>query len=661
MNLKYRPEIDGLRAIAVIAVIIYHAQFIIGGQKFLSGGYLGVDIFFVISGYLITFIIQSQIQDGSFSFMGFYERRIRRILPALFVVVLASFPIAWMVMLPQDISDYASSILSALVFGSNFWFLQEDSYAAAPSLLKPFLHTWSLSVEEQFYIFFPIILLVINQYFKIYIWHTLIGLFCVSIILAEYGSRYHPDAAFYLLHARGWELLVGAFLAKLELEKGRHHNGPILRILCPVIGLALLAACFVFFDDQTTRHPSLITLLPIIATALIIRFAGGNEPVTLILSSKAFVFVGLISYSLYLWHYPIFAFGRISDFMIAPMDKIYLCVLCIFLSVVTYKFIEQPFRNKVVISRRWLMVCIIGSAIVITSISTFLIVEDGYPRRLPSILANDFNEHPWFRVKNDVGQNCYGTYAKDDFCYFERDENNQTLLVIGDSNVESLSFDLVPRALDAGYNVVTMNSSACYFTPDFYSIKNDKPRHIKNQPCDLKFQNRRLDTIKKHPGATLLLGGALDVYLTADGYSMRNDDGLDLAEHYKKNVQSMLNDGYRVIQMTPTPRFSKLVGQSIFNILNTYNNITPEFLASILSYDQGYYFDYTGDAMNLLKRINHPNFNIVYTHMSFCNTTLAERCVSNDGEHLFFIDLNHPSITGSKKINDMILKELGEH
>ncbi len=660
MTLKYRPEIDGLRAIAVVAVILYHAQFIIGGKAFLPGGFLGVDIFFVISGYLITFIIQSEIQNGSFTFSDFYERRVRRILPALFVVILASFPVAWLVMLPQDISALASSVLASLAFGSNVLFWQEDSYAAAPSLLKPFLHSWSLSVEEQFYIVFPIILLGINAYFKNYIWPVLIGLFCLSLALAEYGSRHHPDAAFFLLHARGWELLVGAFLAILELDKGRHH-GVVRRHIFPAIGLITLLICFVMFDDKTTRHPSLLTLIPILGTAIIIRFSGGRDLVTILLSTRAFVATGLISYSLYLWHYPLFAFGRISDFMIAPMDKIYLCVLCVFLSVLTYKLIEQPFRNKNLITRKSLMAFTLGGGIIICTLSGLILINKGYSQRLPQMIADDFAVSPWFKAKNSLGQNCYGTYGKDAFCHFQKEGNQKTLIIIGDSNVESLTFDLTPRALRSGYNVITMNSSACYFAPEFYSIKDDKPRRIRNQPCDLEFQNLRLKTIQRHKGATLLLGGALDVYLTKDGYSMRNDDGLNLTDHYTETLRGLLDEGYTILQMTPTPRFSKLVGQSVFNTLNTYDNISPDFLAGVLSYDLNYFYEYTHDATKLLESIEHPNYQIIYTHMPFCGSILPDKCVSNNGRALFFIDLNHPSLKGSEMINDLIINRLDSY
>ena len=196
-SLKYRPEIDGLRSIAVVAVVLYHAEFVFRGIYPLKGGFIGVDVFFVISGYLITSIILRDLQEDKFSFAKFYERRARRILPALYTVIAASIPFAWLYMLPKAMKDYAGSVLSALAFGSNIWFWQEEGYNAEPSALKPFLHTWSLSVEEQFYLLFPIVLLLIFKFFRSYFIFLLVLGFLFSLILAHFDSTRHISADFF--------------------------------------------------------------------------------------------------------------------------------------------------------------------------------------------------------------------------------------------------------------------------------------------------------------------------------------------------------------------------------------------------------------------------------------------------------------------------------
>ena len=220
MKLAYRPEIDGLRAIAVVAVIFYHAQITILGYQLFEGGFIGVDIFFVISGYLITSIILKELfTKGTFSFKYFYERRIRRILPVLLFVMLGALPFAWMYLLPNDFVDFSKSILYSLGFSSNFYFHNSGQiYGAESGLIKPFLHTWSLSVEEQYYILFPIVLLVVFKYLRKYLGIVLIIGFIISLIIADWGSRNYPSFNFYVLPTRGWELLAGSILAYFEIK-----------------------------------------------------------------------------------------------------------------------------------------------------------------------------------------------------------------------------------------------------------------------------------------------------------------------------------------------------------------------------------------------------------------------------------------------------------
>ena len=248
MKINYRPEIDGLRAIAVMAVIFYHAQITIFGYQPFKGGFIGVDIFFVISGYLITSIILRElITTGSFSFKYFYERRIRRILPVLLLVIIVSLPLAWLYLVPKNFIDYAKSILYSLGFISNIYFpISGQAYGDISSLLKPFLHTWSLSVEEQYYILFPVFLIISFKYFKSYLGFILGIGFLLSFGIAEYGSTNFPGFNFYLIPSRGWELLAGSLLAYFEIKFGQRKNNKILILILPGIGLFLIGHSIFF-------------------------------------------------------------------------------------------------------------------------------------------------------------------------------------------------------------------------------------------------------------------------------------------------------------------------------------------------------------------------------------------------------------------------------
>ena len=347
MKLIYRPEIDGLRACAVGAVILYHAQISILGHEPFKGGFIGVDIFFVISGYLITSIIFKELTiNGSFSFKYFYERRVRRILPVLLLVMLVSLPFAWMYLLPIELFDFSNSILYSLGFSSNFYFHYSGKEYAVDELQNSFLHTWSLSVEEQYYIVFPIVLFITFKYLRKYLLHILLLGLVISLGLAEFSSRNYPSASFYFLHTRMWELLAGSILAYFEITKGYRSKIHILNLFLPFVGLILIGHSIVFFDNEMF-HPSFYTLSPIIGVCLIIWFSNKDEIITKILSTKLFVGAGLISYSLYLWHYPVFVFAsklNLSEGIF--LKKLLIPLFILILSIFSYYFVEKPFRLK---------------------------------------------------------------------------------------------------------------------------------------------------------------------------------------------------------------------------------------------------------------------------------------------------------------------------
>ena len=336
--MPYRPEIDGLRAIAVLSVIFFHAGF-----AGFDGGFVGVDVFFVISGYLITGIILRELDEGRFSLVGFYERRARRLMPAMFVVLAACLPFAWFWMLPTQFERFSESMVSVMLFASNIFFWQESSYFAPASELTPLLHTWSLAVEEQFYLFFPLLLLMLRGSSRMRIFVVVAVGAALSFALAEYASTRHASANFYLLPTRAWELGVGALLA-IAAGGERALTGWAARI-ASALGLAMVAGSVVLFH-QGLPFPSAWTLVPVLGTALLIAAAGPETLTGRLLSLRPMVWIGLISYSTYLWHQPVFAFARIHLFDEVP-DALYavLALASLGLGYLTWVFVEQPFRR----------------------------------------------------------------------------------------------------------------------------------------------------------------------------------------------------------------------------------------------------------------------------------------------------------------------------
>ncbi|KPF92358.1 hypothetical protein IP81_06775 [Novosphingobium sp. AAP83] len=393
----YRKEIDGLRAVAVVPVILFHA-----GLTVFSGGYVGVDVFFVISGYLITSILINELEQGNFSISRFYERRARRILPALFFVVACCIPFAWMWMLPGELKDFSRSIVAVVFFASNILFWREEGYFSPAAELKPLLHTWSLAVEEQYYLLFPVFLLLAWRFGRNRVVWSICLIAAISLAVSEWAWRNQPTANFYLAPTRAWELLAGSMSAFwLSGREPRANNWLSLS------GLALIVFAIFYYDDATP-FPSLYALAPVLGTALIIVFGRTGTWTAKLLGMRGFVGIGLISYSAYLWHQPLFAFARIRS-IVEPEKLLMLALtaLSLLLAYLSWRYVEQPFRNgraSVLPTRRAVFA---ASALVAAVFVTGGLTGDfrkGFPQRFSRL-----------DIKGDVGHTYYHRYIDDTF------------------------------------------------------------------------------------------------------------------------------------------------------------------------------------------------------------------------------------------------------
>jgi peptidoglycan/LPS O-acetylase OafA/YrhL len=347
----YRPEINGLRSFAVLPVIFFHAGF-----SLFSGGYIGVDVFFVISGFLITTIILEEMRAGRFSIMNFYERRARRILPALFFVMLVSLPFAWALLSPADLHDFAQSLVAIAMFGSNFLFWQESGYFDTAAELKPMLHTWSLAVEEQYYVLFPLLILAAWRFGTKRLVALIAVIAAASLVISEVQVRTHPSTAFFLLPSRAWQLLVGSLAAFLVVYSTGYarfiENNRLVTEGLGGIGLIMILWATFWFDDHLP-FPGVTALVPTMGTALVLLFSSSRTLVGRLLAFRPLVGVGLISYSAYLWHQPIFAFTRhaVPD-DVPVLLMLGLSLLTLGLAYLSWRFVENPFRARSVIGRR---------------------------------------------------------------------------------------------------------------------------------------------------------------------------------------------------------------------------------------------------------------------------------------------------------------------
>jgi len=354
--MKYRAEIDGLRALAVVPVILFHAGF-----ELFSGGFVGVDVFFVISGYLITTILIEDLENQRFSLVSFYERRARRILPALFFVIFVCIPFAWMVLSDAALDKFGSGLIGVSLFLSNVVFWKQQGYFDESAELNPILHTWSLAVEEQYYVLFPIFLILAWRFGKNRVFWMIIVMAAISLLLSEWGWRNQATANFYLAPTRAWELFAGSIAAFVVQKQGVQKNN-----ILALFGLAAIIFS-IFFYDETTPFPSVYALVPVLGVVLLVLYADKDTIAARLLSTRGFVGIGLISYSAYLWHQPLFAFFRVynNEVTLNVYASLGFFVLSLVLAYLSWRFIEKPFRRKANFSKLSIFSLGIGSLLLI--------------------------------------------------------------------------------------------------------------------------------------------------------------------------------------------------------------------------------------------------------------------------------------------------------
>lgn len=634
----YRPDIDGLRALAVVPVVIFHAGFLNFG-----GGFLGVDIFFVISGYLITSIILPDIQRGSFSFARFYERRARRIIPALAFVTAACIPFAYLWMPPLQLKEFAQSIGATTLFSSNIFFWYKTGYFNDSNQLKPLIHTWSLAIEEQYYILFPPLILLIFRLRKSWLIGTVTILGLLSLGLAEWCSRAYPQANFYGLPTRVWELAAGAGLAICTICYGlaprKLHTNPF-----PLIGIGLILGSMVLFDENT-RHPSLLTLVPVAGACLVIWFGGGSDLGSRILSSKPFVAIGLISYSFYLWHQPIFAFGRI--YSIDPAGNLLYLALTLlsgFLAFLSWRYVEAPFRRATVIPKKTLWSACAGVLGSLFAVSVWGHIQNGMPERFPpEVLRATYTVTGYKNLKNEE---CYESN-----CVVGDPESAASYALIGDSHAGSLALSL-DNKLRARHQAGIVSANGGIFViraPELIDFSANDAKQL--QPRKDLIDDPRIDTIILAGRYTFKLENT--PFNKSEGGHKGREGRTEAQKEEIKNIwrdsiNSLLETGKRVILVYPIPEVDRHVPNIGFK-----NHIHGKDEDITTSSDQ--YFDRNRVIFEFLDSFGQrQNLVRVYPASLLCDTTTEKRCITQRGGRSLYHDDNHLTVDGA----DMLIDEI---
>ena len=631
--LYYRPEVNGLRGIAVMGAVFYHAEMIFQSFRIFPGGFLGVDVFIVISGYLMTSIILKEYQaTKSFSFTNYYKRRIRRLLPALIVVIFFTSIASYFIFLPTHFEEFIKSVAASIFFFSNFFFhFSGQAYGAQVLSEIPLLHTWSLSLEEQFYIIYPVALLGIIIYLKKNIKLILIIAIFSSLVFASITSLNHQSFNYYMLPSRGWEFLIGALLginiSQLSISKDKKKKGVLA-----IFGFLILLFSFAFFDN-TNVHPTYLTLIPVIATYLIIQDTNKDNLINRLLSFKILIFLGLISYSFYLWHHPIFSFGKIIGIGEKSLIiKTFFIILSIFLGFLTYKFVEKPFRKEGEKILNLSKINILALSAVSVIIVLYSLVD--YQKAQYVTIAQDLYKKTWFTTKTYF-RPCF--QRKTFFCSFNENKNNPTVFLVGDSIMASIQEELKNALIKKKINFIPMTNGGC----DFLEInKTEYPT------CNKKIFKNRLKKIEQKKRSTIILHV---------NYRHANKEKTLIEKEFLEAIKNYLDEDYKIILMYPIPNLGKNVSLEIEKDL-----IEKKSLIKIVNVDFFKYLEETKKIFTIFDSIAHKNLYKIYPHKKFCNTDLKDKCVANTQDHIYFIDSSHLSKKGSDLINMDLIKIIDE-
>lgn len=541
---SYRPDVDGLRTLAVIPVILFHA-----GASWLPGGFVGVDVFFVISGYLISSIIIRDVQEGKFSFLHFYERRVRRIIPALLVVLAFSVSLFQVIALPDQSKKAAESAMAALLSVSNFYFWHSSGYFSPAAELMPLLHTWSLGVEEQFYFLFPILLIMIFRW-RLPIRATLSAAAILSFGVGLWLSVNKPSFAYYLLPARAWELLVGVVLATGAIPRIR---GSLLGEAVPLIGIVMILSSL-FLVGSDSVFPGWIALIPCLGAALVIHSDGQSWIARHVLASRPMVFIGLLSYSLYLWHFPVFAAIRtVTANLHLEMTVAVAAIAATFLLAwLSWRHVEMPFRNhrRMAAGRMFLLLGAgVASVALIAGVS---IAMSGFPARLPQaaqaalMAAGDIDP---------MRTPCLGVHDQA-ACRFGSSSAEITYALIGDSHAAAIRPAIEASSIMGGETGTLFWAGACPLL-DGAELRGHPERANCNQ-----FKRAVWAEIESHPAIrTVVLAGRWPFQMTGSLPESGGSYRVFLVD--QETVTPSIEESARVFRRSMMPTLDRLSSRGI--------------------------------------------------------------------------------------------------
>lgn len=654
----YRREIDGLRAVAVMPVILFHAGFSV-----FSGGFVGVDVFFVISGYLITTIIVSERRAETFSILSFYERRARRILPALFTVVAFAFPFAWLWMTPEQFSDFGRSIAATALFISNVHFWEHTGYFAQDAELQPLLHTWSLAVEEQYYLIFPLLLLLLGRFHRQRFLFVISIMAIASLSVSEWGWRNEPDANFFFTFSRFWELLAGSLCAIVILDRGPWKNETL-----SLLGLTLIIFAIFYYDD-TVPFPSVWALAPVGGTVLIILYGRSGTLVARLLSMRGFVGIGLISYSAYLWHQPIFAFARIRSFHEPDQSLMMaLSVLALALAALCWRFVEQPFRRRPIPllpgRTRLLAVSAVSTVgVFVIGLSVFFKSDVFLPWNFDQRILQASQD------RNDRLSQCLPAYDEFDWktaaleCSDIAHPDWPNVALIGDSHADQFA-RAIREYPSRNFNFYQFTVNSC---PPFMGF------HAENRSCD-DYARDLAVALDELAIDVVIISARWISYATTERFD-NGEGGIErapvhpfrhseagsndrsftsaLVRRFVRGIEQYLDIGFKVVLLQPVPEAGWNVPDLTYKIAQ-FEGLSLTDIRISTSRDR---FEERNKAVtSVFNKLLHDNLVQVRPGDILCDSFIPDRCANVVGGQILYYDDDHLSTIGAA----LVVPEIAE-
>jgi peptidoglycan/LPS O-acetylase OafA/YrhL len=592
-------------------------------------------------------------QSGRLSILNFYERRARRLLPALLLVMLASLLPAWHFLLPEQLLDFSKSLVFSLFFSSNFyWHFSLQEYGAESALLKPFLHTWSLGVEEQYYIVFPLLLFSIYKWARQYIAVILSISLVLSLLFAQSMTGRDTSFSFYMMPARFWELLAGSLVALFLLRPTSIAPQSLWYKIMPSFGLFLIGISLLF-SGLNAHHPGLINLIPVVGTVLIIGSRAEGDWVARTLSKPIMVYLGLLSYSLYLWHYPIFAFGRMENLQPSLITKCVWIALSLLFSAMSYHLVEKPIRGRRFSGKALAVILLLSSTLVI-SISLYWIKGEGIPIRGNYLL--DLLQANQRIVVSQNGTDCLSgapgntVFPPSDSCFFRNFPDSPTLVLVGDSHAAAIAESVRVLASANQLNFVQITQVICpHLGGRLDAICPERNEAVRSILSELE-------------DPVIIYSSRIPLYISGLDYGERN--GSQRPKHWylqngnsnqrAKDVVSSLtewsNDGYGLVIIYPVPEQGFDVNKTLKSYALPISNADQ---LPTLSTNYTEYKERVARSYEALDKVKGSSVMRVYPEKLFCREE-AGTCIASESNRLYFEFDNHVTPLGA----DLIVREV---